>query len=172
MSTSDRHTANHRTRNVIAAAILPAILFAASAHRSVADEFLAQAPPGSASSNSAGQPAAAAAKLSHVEARIAELHKQLRITADQEALWGNVAQVMRENEQKMHDQITARSAKLTTMTAVDDLRSYRRIADEHADGLKRLVPAFEALYAQMTPAQQKHADYVFGEHQKHAQHRG
>lgn len=168
MSTSD-----HRTRRLtVAAAILPAFLFAASAHLSFANEYLVQASPASASPNAASQPAATAAKLGHVEARIAELHKQLRITADQEALWGNVAQVMRENEQKMHDQITARSAMLKTMTAVDDLRSYRRIADEHADGLKRLVPAFEALYAQMTPAQQKHADYVFGEHQKHAQHKG
>jgi hypothetical protein len=164
-------TSNHRAGHLIAAAILPAILFAASAQLSFADDYVAQASPASASPNSAGQPAAAA-RLGRVEARITELHKQLRITADQEPLWGNVAQVMRDNEQRMHDRITARAAKQKTMTAVDDLRSYRMIADEHADGLKRLVPAFEALYAQMTPAQQKHADHVFGEHQKHATHRG
>jgi hypothetical protein len=32
-------------------------------------------------------------------------------------------------------------------------------------GLKRLIPAFESLYASMTPEQQKRADKVFGQHQ-------
>ena len=167
-------TSTHRAGSVIAAAaILPALLFAASAHSAVAAERVAQATPGLAAPASPAQAPAEAAKSRRVEARITELHKQLRITADQEALWGDVAQVIRNNEQKMHDRMTARSTKLKTMTAVDDLRSYETIADAHADGLKRLIPAFEALYAQMTPAQQKHTDRVFGERQKqHAQHRG
>lgn len=166
-------TSHHRAGSVIAAAaILPALLFAVSAHSVVAAERVAQATPGLAAPASPAQAPAEAAKSRRVEARIAELHKQLRITADQEALWGDVAQVMRTNEQNMHDRIAARSTKLKTMSAIDDLRSYEMIADAHADGLKRLIPAFEALYAQMTPAQQKHADHVFGERQKHAQHRG
>jgi hypothetical protein len=102
------------------------------------------------------------------EARIKELHNKLHITAAQETLWGNVAQAMRDNGKTFRASMTDRSTRLSTMTAVDDLKSYQIVADEHSDGLKRLIPAFEALYASMTPAQQKHADRVFGEHQRHA----
>jgi hypothetical protein len=102
------------------------------------------------------------------EARIKELHNKLQITAAQETLWGNVAQTMRDNGKTFQASMTDRSTRLKTMTAVDDLKSYQIVADEHSDGLKRLIPAFEALYASMTPAQQKHADHVFGEHQRHA----
>jgi hypothetical protein len=101
------------------------------------------------------------------EARIKELHDKLHITAAQETLWGNVAQTMRDNGKTFHASMTDRSTRLKTMTAVDDLKSYQIVADQHSDGLKRLIPAFEALYATMTPAQQKHADHVFGEHQRH-----
>ena len=102
------------------------------------------------------------------EARIKELHDRLHITPAQETLWGNVAQTMRDNGKTFRASMTDRSTRLKTMTAVDDLKSYQIVADQHSDGLKRLIPAFEALYATMTPAQQKHADRVFGEHQRHA----
>jgi hypothetical protein len=122
----------------------------------------------------AAQPPASA-NLVHVkhsadrsEARIKELHDKLHITAAQEAQWGAVAQIMRDNATTIRASSTDRSTRLRTMNAVDDLKSYEIIADQHADGLKRLIPAFEALYASMTPAQQKRADHVFGEHQHHA----
>jgi hypothetical protein len=102
------------------------------------------------------------------EERIKELHDRLHVTAAQEPLWGTVAQIMRDNGQAMHAGVTDRSTRLGTMTAVDDLKSYQILADQHSDGLKRLIPAFEALYASMTPEQQKRADHVFGEHQHHA----
>jgi hypothetical protein len=102
------------------------------------------------------------------EKRIKELHEQLRITAAQEPLWNDVAQAMRTNGQALRASMTDRSTRLKTMTAVDDLKSYQVVADEHAAGLKRLIPAFSALYASMTPAQQKHADQVFGQHQHHS----
>jgi hypothetical protein len=102
------------------------------------------------------------------EARIKDLHDKLHITAAQETLWGSVAQTMRDNGKTLRASVTDRSTRLKTMTAVDDLKSYQIVADQHSDGLKRLIPAFEALYASMTPAQQKHADRVFGEHQRHA----
>ena len=34
------------------------------------------------------------------------------------------------------------------MSAVDDLRSYEKLADAHADGLKKLVPALKSSYYQ------------------------
>ncbi len=171
---------NHRVGRVIAtAAFLPAMIFAVSSQASSAAEYAAQATTVSASP---AQPEAAkmapstgpkvkSASVDRIEDRITDLHNKLHVTADQDALWNNMAQVMRENGKKMRDGVTERSAKLKTMNAVDDLRSYQMITDEHADGLKRLIPAFEALYAKMTPTQQKNADRVFGEEQRHAAHR-
>ena len=168
-------------RLVTAAALLPAILFAVSSHSSTASEYLAQGAPISVSPT-ADQPQAAqpaptvtptvrSKSVDRIEARISALHNKLHITADQEAKWNDMAQVMRENGKKMRDMVAERSAKLKTMNAVNDLKSYQAITDEHADELKRLIPAFEALYAEMTPEQQKNADHVFGEHQQQASHR-
>jgi hypothetical protein len=167
---------NHRAGRVIAAAaILPAMFFAVSTHTVSAAEYAAQATPMSVSPVAQATPATGpkvkSSSVDRVEDRIADLHKKLQITPDQDALWNNVAQVMRDNGKKMRDNVTARSAKLKSMNAVDDLRSYQMITDEHADGLKRLIPAFEALYAKMTPAQQKNADHVFGEQQRRAARR-
>ncbi len=161
---------NLRTGRIIAAAaILPAIFFAVSSQPSSAAESSAQTMPPSTAS---AAPKMHAASVDRIEERITALHQQLRVTPDQEALWSDLAQVMRANGQKLRDEVAERSTKRKSMTAVDDLHSYEMIADEHADGLKRLIPAFEALYAKMTPAQQKHADYVFGEQERTAAHRG
>jgi periplasmic protein CpxP/Spy len=165
----------YRAGRIIAtAAFLPAILFAVSSHAVSASEYLAQNAATSALPAPAAPPAPAtgpkvhSASADRIDARIAELHKQLRITPDQEALWNDLAQVMLANGRKMRDSVAERSAKLKTMNAVDDLKSYEMITDEHADGLKRLIPAFEALYAKMSPAQQKNADHVFGAKQRQA----
>jgi protein CpxP len=155
-------------RTIAAAAILPAVFFAISAPTSSAAEYSAQAASRSAPS---AVPKMHAASVDRIEDRITALHKQLRVTPEQEPLWSDLAQVMRTNGKKMRDDVAQRSAKRKTMNAVDDLRSYEMITDEHADGLKRLIPAFEALYAKMTPAQQKHADYVFGEQERTPAHR-
>ena len=164
-----------------AAMTMPAILFAVSSHSSTASEYLAQGAPMSISPTAdqpqAVQPAPTVTpkvrsnSVEGVEARISDLHGKLQITPSEEAKWNDMAQVMRENGQKMRDMVTERSAKLKTMSAVDDLKSYQAIADEHADGLNRLIPAFETLYAEMTPEQQRNADHVFGEHQQQASHR-
>jgi len=98
---------------------------------------------------------------SHVEQRIKRLHNQLKITAAQETQWAAVAQVMRDNAQAVGSLATERRQKASSMNAVDDLRAYQKIADAHAAGLDKLVPAFEALYAAMSPDQQKNADAIF-----------
>ena len=85
----------------------------------------------------------------------------------QEDLWGTVAQTMRDNETAVRAAMQDRSSRLKTMTAIDDLKSFQVIADLHSNGLKQLIPAFEALYAAMTPDQQKRADHVFEKHQHH-----
>jgi protein CpxP len=105
--------------------------------------------------------------VDRVEARITELHDKLHVTTDQATLWASVAQAMRDSAKTIHVGLADRSAHAKTMTAVDDLKSYQILANDHADGLKQLIPAFEALYAAMTPAQQKNADRIFSEHQQH-----
>ncbi|MFY9629158.1 MAG: Spy/CpxP family protein refolding chaperone [Methylocystis sp.] len=100
------------------------------------------------------------------EARIKELRGRLKITAAQEALWNSVAQIMRDNAATFRANVPDRSAQPDTSTAVDDLKAFQIIADEHASGLRKLIPAFEALYASMPAPQQKHADKVFLKHER------
>lgn len=97
-----------------------------------------------------------------VEQRITNLHKTLKITSDQEPKWNAVAQAMRENAANM-DKLIAESRKKPpqNMTAVDDLESYRKVAQAHVDGLKNLIASFTTLYAAMPDAQKKVADDVF-----------
>lgn len=116
----------------------------------------------------AGTPGSSAAKGATetkgetVEQRITNLHKALKITSDQEPKWAAVAQAMRENATNM-DTLIAESRKTPpqNMTAVDDLKSYQKIAQAHVDGLKNLTASFETLYAAMPDAQKKIADNVF-----------
>lgn len=105
-----------------------------------------------------------------VETRIKELHGKLKITAAQESQWNAFAEVMRDNAETVDAVLKERSENLHAMNAVEDLRSYERLADAHADGLKKLVPAFEALYNTMSDDQKKNADAEFGKHEKRPQH--
>ena len=68
---------------------------------------------------------------------------------------------MLDNAKTMEDLIKTRSAAAATVTPVDDLKSYSAIADAHADGLKKFIPPFEALYASMSDEQQKNAHKLF-----------
>jgi len=127
--------------------------------------FMVLAGPARAASGDQGPATSVAAPRSdRVEARIKELHTKLKITPAQEELWNNVAQVMRDNAKTMEALIRTRSEKAGTMTAIDDLKSYSEIAEAHADGLKKFIPAFEPLYAGMSDAQKKSADTLFRQH--------
>jgi periplasmic protein CpxP/Spy len=110
----------------------------------------------------AGAAATTAAKGETVEQRIASLHASLKITQAEEAKWGAVAQSMRENAAAM-DRLVAesRTAPPRNMTAVDDLKTYQKFAEAHAEGLKNLISSFTALYETMPDAQKKVADQVF-----------
>ncbi len=104
--------------------------------------------------------------VEHAEARIKELHAKLHITQAQEDLWNHVTQVMRDNAKTLDALAQARSAHAQAMTALDDLKSYSEIADAHAEGLKKFIPAFEALYASMSDAQKQNADTLFRHHSR------
>jgi periplasmic protein CpxP/Spy len=125
-------------------------------------------PPAATSAAPSASPSATAQTVkprsdAQVEARITQLHRQLKITKDQEGDWNALAQDMRDNAHDMTTLIDERNgaAKTKPMNAVDNLKNYEKIADAHADGLKKIVPDFEKLYGEMTPAQQKTADTVF-----------
>jgi len=97
-----------------------------------------------------------------VETHIKSLHDALKITAAEEPQWQAVADVMRDNAKTTGALIEERAAKAKTMTAVDDLHSYEAITEAHVAGVKKLIPAVEALYATMSDAEKKNADAVFG----------
>jgi hypothetical protein len=93
--------------------------------------------------------------------RITQLHAALHITADEEGQWQQFADIMRDNARKMDEDYKDRAAKFATLSAPDNMQSYAQIAEEHADDVKRLVAAFQPLYAAMPDAQKKIADQVF-----------
>ena len=112
---------------------------------------------------SGGKNPAAAGNASHVdrtELRIKELHATLKITKGQEELWNALIQLMRENAKTMDTLAQARAEKAKTMNAVEDLKSYSEITDAYADGQKKFIPAFEALYNAMSDDQKKNADTI------------
>ena len=70
---------------------------------------------------------------------------------------------MRENAHTMGDLYRQRVAQRNTMSALDDMKQYEQITQANADGTKRLVDAFEPLYASLSPEQKKLADANFRE---------
>jgi periplasmic protein CpxP/Spy len=98
---------------------------------------------------------------SGVDRRIADLHTRLKITPDQEAQWKQVADIMRQNAADVEAAVKERAQTAKSMTAMDNLHSYEKIAQAHEAGLQRLIPAFQTLYDSMPDAQKKNADEVF-----------
>jgi periplasmic protein CpxP/Spy len=117
-----------------------------SAAASAAEVLLAQ-----------GQPAP---QPQNVEANISTLHQRLQITPAQEAQFTAVANAMRENARA---EAGAPQQPPAGATAVDDLRAYIRYSEVELAGLKKMLPALEALYATLSPTQRRVADAAFRE---------
>jgi hypothetical protein len=94
----------------------------------------------------------------NVEANIASLRQKLQITPAQETPFSAVANVMRENARA---EASAVHQPPANATAVDDLRAEIQYDEVELAGLKRLLPALEALYSTLSPTQKKMADAVF-----------
>jgi protein CpxP len=106
-----------------------------------------------------------------IDQRINKLHRELKITPQQEADWTSVAQVMRANDTAMRQLIVERSAQPPgSVSAVDDLKTYERFNRAHVEGLKNLISSFETLYNTMPAEQKSVADHVF-QHVGHQGHR-
>jgi periplasmic protein CpxP/Spy len=107
--------------------------------------------------------AATSMKPDTVDQRIAQLHRQLKVTASEEDSWKAVADAMKSNAddmQKLIEQTRTESPK-AQRNALEDLQTYQKFAQAHADGLQKLSAAFATLYNSMTPAQKANADQVF-----------
>jgi protein CpxP len=132
-----------------ASVTLPSVAFAAD-KTTVSDNNAAQKP------------------VDHADARIKELHTELKITADQEPQFEKLAEVMRDNAKEMSAAVEKTEAAKKTPSALDDLKAYQERVQVHADGLKNLIPAFEGLYTVLSDEQKKSADEMFshtgGEH--------
>ncbi len=109
-------------------------------------------------------------RMMRVEQHIAELHRRLHITPAEEPQWNAFAQIMRDNAVHMDQAFQARATQGPNMSAVDDLKSYAAVAQAHAEDMQRLVPAFESLYAALSPQQQKTADEVFRDFEQRRGH--
>ncbi|HWG79766.1 MAG TPA: Spy/CpxP family protein refolding chaperone [Stellaceae bacterium] len=133
-----------------------------------ANPLLAQTNPGTTGTQTAQSPDAAkptthkrASRTDRVEARIKQLHDQLKITAAQEPQWNAVAQAMRDDAQAMQSAIAKLRQNRAQATAIDELRGYEEVTETHVAGLQKLIPAFQALYDTMSPEQKKNADAAF-----------
>jgi periplasmic protein CpxP/Spy len=129
-------------------------------------------PPAYAQTATHAKPTAAKAATSmrpeSVDQRIAQLRRELKITAAQEQDWQAVAQVMKSNADTMQNlvQQTRSEGPRSQRNALEDLQNYQKFAQAHADGLQKLTSAFATLYNSMTPEQKANADKVFREHEQ------
>jgi hypothetical protein len=129
----------------------------------------AQAQAGSTTAPSQNATGGKSATVSGIDALILHLHDSLKITAAQEPLWQRVTAVMRDNATSMTQLAKARSEGARNRTAVDDLKAYAEISEAHAEGTRKMIPVFQALYESMSDEEKKAADAEFREH--HHAHR-
>ena len=96
-----------------------------------------------------------------VEARIAQLHKDLSITPAQQGQWDQFAQVMRDNASAMDQALKDRTSKMQSVNAGESMQSYATLAELHAQGVQKLTAAFQTLYGSLSDAKKKAADMAF-----------
>lgn len=120
-----------------------------------------------AAPGAAGPQAMQAPAVPRVERQIASLQRRLRITPAQQPQWDAFTGVMRDNGRRQ-EAAAARAARPLTLTAPDDLRAHAAATQAQADGMARLVPAFDALYAALSPDQRAAADQVFRQFERQA----
>ena len=133
---------------------------------------LSAAEPGGAQGPGTGTPqgaksAAAKAKpgpagpRDEVEQEIGELRDRLHITPPQQQPFDTFAAIMRKNAQDL-DALMREKGQKANANAVEDMRFYLQFTEAQAEGLKRLLPAFQALYDTLSDQQKRAADSVIG----------
>jgi hypothetical protein len=143
---------------------LPALAFAqttASPGASPAAPPPAAAAPSTSAAPSSAPPALSKDIQAKVEAHIKQLHAQLKITPAEENDWNKFADVMRGNASDMQAAMQEREQQYPSMNAVQNMESYQKLAETHAEHLQKLVSAFQTLYNALPDPQKKVADQVF-----------
>ena len=107
--------------------------------------------------------------VEYTEGRIKELQDAIKITEAQEPLWKNFTQVMRENAKETDALAKERAEKNKDMNAVEHMKYHSQMTEARLAQQKKLIPAFEALYASMSDEQKKTTDTIFltGKHGRH-----
>ena len=95
------------------------------------------------------------------EQRIRALQAQLHITDAQTPLWNAFAQSMRDNATSTDTLFRQRASTAQSMTALDNMKSYARVARAYADNTEKLATAFEALYSALSDQQKQTIDTLF-----------
>ena len=132
------------------AAAAAAVALLAAAPAAGAAELLAQAQRGPAPGAPVQQPPS-------IEANIAQLHQELRITPPQEGAFNGFATALRENARAAR-QLPAPNPR---MSAVEGLRITIRATQQELAELQRLLPPLETLYRSLSAQQKRTADQVF-----------
>lgn len=102
--------------------------------------------------------AATSVRGDHMRERLQKIHDRLAITPAQQPQWDAVLAALRENAQAMRANPASAALRTGKLTAVQDLNAAADLARARADGLQRMIPSVEALYASLSPDQQHAAD--------------
>jgi hypothetical protein len=95
------------------------------------------------------------------DARLNALQAQLHITDAQMPQWKAFAQAMRQNASSTDALFRQRAQSVTTMSALDNMKSYAQIARAYADSTQALAEAFEPLYLALNDQQRHTIDALF-----------
>ena len=109
---------------------------------------------------SAATPKAAKAE-SQVDQRIAQMHRRLKITPQQEPAWSGFTQIMRDNAASTEQAYKDRRASLATMSAEQNMQNFAQIVQSRAQGVQSLSASFQTLYDAMSDDQKRTADNLF-----------
>lgn len=104
----------------------------------------------------------------YTEARIKKLQTAIKITAEQQVLWNNLTQVMRDNAKELDTMSKDKSEATKSMNALEAMKFHSQITESRLEQQKKLIPPFEALYTSMSDEQKKVTDTIFrtGRHGK------
>lgn len=95
--------------------------------------------------------------------RLNNLRQRLRVTPAEQGAWDRFAQASMQSSARIAAAFRARADQVATMNAVQNMQSFADIETQRAQDMQGLVPAFQQLYAALSPAQQKSADELFRE---------
>lgn len=93
--------------------------------------------------------------------RLTQMHERLAITPAEQGAWDQFAQVWTQNAAQLDTALRERAAQLASMNAVQSMQSFADVQVRESQDMQRLVPAFQQLYAALTPQQQSRADAMF-----------